>query len=154
MDAFEKQGAAGAVGAAGVTDQAGHENRPRTPRGRSDTSPVSTGDGLGGGGSSVGGGSRGSGSGQRVTEPKPIEIPPKLYRIGEVVEHSGVSRQTVHNYTTMGLLIEIRRTEGGHRLYGESVFERLNGIMALKARHKSLAYIREYFSKHAKLDAG
>jgi len=51
----------------------------------------------------------------------------------------------------MGLLVETRRTAGGHRLYDESVFERLNGIIALKAQRKSLAHIREYY---AKLDAG
>ena len=101
--------------------------------------------------SSVDGGSRSVGVGQRFTEPEPIAIPPKLYRIGEIVEHSGLSRQTIHNYTTMGLLIEARRSAGGHRLYDESVFDRLNGIMALKAQHKSLAYIRAYY---AKLDAG
>lgn len=101
--------------------------------------------------SSGGGGSQRVGIGRQFAEPRPIVIPPKLYRIGEIVEHSGLSRQTIHNYTTMGLLIEARRTEGGHRLYDESVFKRLNGIMALKAQHKSLAYIREYY---AKLDAG
>jgi len=96
---------------------------------------------------SPGDGSDMVGIGRRFTESKPIGIPPKLYRIGEIVEHSGLSRQTVHNYTTMGLLVESRRTDGGHRLYDESVFERLNGIMALKAQHKSLAYIREYYRK-------
>ena len=96
-------------------------------------------------------GSGGVGIGNRFTEPRPIEIPPKLYRIGEVIEYSGLSRQTVHNYTTMGLLVEARRTDGGHRLYDESVFERLNGVIALKAQHKSLAYIREHY---AKLDVG
>ena len=97
--------------------------------------------------SSDDGGSKSVGIGQRFADPKPIGIPPKLYRIGEIVEHSGLSRQTIHNYTTMGLLVEARRTDGGHRLYDESVFERLNGIIALKAQHKSLAYIREYYAK-------
>ncbi|MDP7637537.1 MAG: MerR family transcriptional regulator [Phycisphaerae bacterium] len=77
-------------------------------------------------------------------------IPPKLYRIGEVVEYSGLSRQTIHNYTTMGLLSECRWTPGGHRLYDESAFERLNKIVELRAQRKSLAYIRKYF---ARLDA-
>ena len=95
--------------------------------------------------------SESTGIGRRFAEPKPIAVPPKLYRIGEVVEYSGLSRQTIHNYTTMGLLIEVRRTDGGHRLYDESVFERLNGVIALKAQHKSLAHIREYY---AKLDTG
>ncbi len=71
--------------------------------------------------------------------------PPKLYRIGEVVEYSGMSRQTIHNYTTMGLLRESRWTDGGHRLYPESVFERLDQIAEFKAERKSLHDIREYF---------
>ena len=73
-------------------------------------------------------------------------IPPKLYRIGEVVEYSGVSRQTIHNYTTMGLLCESRWTRGGHRLYDESAFERLDKIAELKAQNKSLEEIRQYFA--------
>ena len=72
--------------------------------------------------------------------------PPKLYRIGEVVEYSGVSRQTIHNYTTMGLLVESRWTNGGHRLYDESVFERLDQIADLKRQHKSMEHIREHFA--------
>jgi len=73
-------------------------------------------------------------------------IPPKLYRIGEVVGYSGVSRQTIHNYTTMGLLREHCWTEGGHRLYDESVFGRLDEIAELKAQRKSLRDIREHFA--------
>ena len=73
--------------------------------------------------------------------------PPKLYRIGEVVEYSGVSRQTIHNYTTMGLLVESRWTNGGHRLYDESVFERLDQIADLKKQHKSMEHIREHFAR-------
>ena len=76
--------------------------------------------------------------------------PPKLYRIGEVVEYAGMSRQTIHNYTNMGLLPENRWTSGGHRLYDESVFERLDLIVELKTQNKSLQDIRNYF---ARLDA-
>ncbi len=78
-------------------------------------------------------------------------IPPKLYRIGEVVAYSGVSRQTIHNYTTMGLLHEMKWTDGGHRLYDESVFGRLDQIAALKAQSKSLEFMRDYF---ARIDSG
>jgi len=74
-------------------------------------------------------------------------VPPKLYRIGEVVEYSGVSRQTIHNYTTMGLLREIQWTRGGHRLYGEEVFDRLDRIAELRAQKKSLRFIREHFAE-------
>lgn len=73
--------------------------------------------------------------------------PPKLYRIGEVVDYSGVSRQTIHNYTTMGLLQESSWTRGGHRLYDDSVFDRLDEIVDLKAENKSLQEIREHFER-------
>ena len=61
------------------------------------------------------------------------KIPPvKRYRIGEVSRFSGLSRQTVHNYTIMGLITEHEWTEGGHRLYDESVFNALARIEQLK----------------------
>ncbi len=81
-------------------------------------------------------------------------IPPKLYRIGEVVAYSGMSRQTIHNYTTMGLLIESRWTQGGHRLYDESVFERLDRIAELRAGNKGLQEIRDYFEKMYASESG
>ena len=55
-----------------------------------------------------------------------LNIPAKLYRIGELVSHTPFSRQTIHNYTIMGLIHEAKWTEGGHRLYDESVFEKLS----------------------------
>ncbi|MBN1442062.1 MAG: MerR family transcriptional regulator [Planctomycetes bacterium] len=71
-------------------------------------------------------------------------IPPrKLYKIGEVMRYSGLTRQTVHNYTMFGLLTEAERTESGHRLYDESVFARIEKIKALRGRGKSLKEIRE-----------
>jgi hypothetical protein len=33
-------------------------------------------------------------------------VPAKLYRIGEIVRHTPFTRQTIHNYTTMGLIRE------------------------------------------------
>ena len=58
--------------------------------------------------------------------------PVKRFRIGEVARFSGLSRQTVHNYTIMGLINEHEWTEGGHRLYDESVFYTLARIDRLK----------------------
>ena len=64
--------------------------------------------------------------------------PKKLFKIGEVMKFSGLSRQTVHNYTMMGLISEEERTAtGGHRLYPESVFTRLEKIAMLR-RHRSI----------------
>jgi hypothetical protein len=62
-----------------------------------------------------------------------ISNPPvKQFRIGEVASYSGLSRQTVHNYTVMGLIRERNWTQGGHRLYGEEVFVILSRIELLK----------------------
>ena len=68
--------------------------------------------------------------------------PPKLFKIGEVMRYSGLSRQTVHNYTMLGLIRETERTDSGHRLYPESVFPRLERIVRLK-RTKTLREIQE-----------
>ncbi len=83
----------------------------------------------------------------RIGTPKRRALPPKRYRMGEVVEYSGVSRQTIHNYTTMGLIREIDRTRSGHRLYDEAVFDRLDAIARMKQENQSLGFIREYFAQ-------
>ncbi|MGA2679973.1 MAG: MerR family transcriptional regulator [Sedimentisphaerales bacterium] len=75
-----------------------------------------------------------------------IKVPAKLYRIGDIVRYTPFSRQTIHNYTTMGLIREAEWTQGGHRLYDESVFERLSKIMEMK-KTKSLFEIRKILSK-------
>jgi DNA-binding transcriptional MerR regulator len=74
-----------------------------------------------------------------------FQIPVKLYRIGEVVRYTPFTRQTIHNYTTMGLIQEIDWTEGGHRLYDEAVFERLKKIQDLR-KTKSLMEVRKILS--------
>ncbi len=77
---------------------------------------------------------------------RPLQIPAKLYRIGELVHYTPFSRQTIHNYTIMGLIRETQWTEGGHRLYDESVFEKLSKIIELK-KTKTLSEIRRLLSK-------
>ena len=76
-----------------------------------------------------------------------IKVPVRLYRIGDIVRYTPFSRQTIHNYTTMGLIREAEWTQGGHRLYDESVFERLSKIMEMKNDNKSLFEIRKILSK-------
>jgi DNA-binding transcriptional MerR regulator len=75
-----------------------------------------------------------------------INIPAKFYRIGELVSYTPFSRQTIHNYTIMGLIREAKWTEGGHRLYDESVFERLSQIIKLR-KTKTLSEIKEILMK-------
>jgi len=68
--------------------------------------------------------------------------PVKLFKIGELMEFSGLSRQTIHNYTMLGLIKAAKRTGAGHRLYGEETFEILEKINTLKRDH-TLSQIRE-----------
>jgi DNA-binding transcriptional MerR regulator len=68
-------------------------------------------------------------------------IPRKLYKIGEVMRYTGLTRQTIHNYTVFGLITEAERTESGHRLYNEKVFARIERIRKLKEKGKSLREI-------------
>jgi DNA-binding transcriptional MerR regulator len=75
-----------------------------------------------------------------------FRVPVKLYRIGELVRYTNLSRQTIHNYTIMGLIREAQWTQGGHRLYDESVFEKLSKIIELK-KTKTLYQIRESLNK-------
>ena len=79
--------------------------------------------------------------------PRRRPLPPKLYRISDLAAYSGVSRQTIHNYTTMGLLVETRWTPGGHRLYDESAFDRLDLIAEMKAENRSMESIRRHFGE-------
>ena len=75
-----------------------------------------------------------------------LVVPRKLFKIGEVMRHTGLSRQTIHNYTTLGLITEEERTDSGHRLYGEEVFRRLRRIEELKGQ-MTLKEIRRILSK-------
>ena len=74
-----------------------------------------------------------------------LQVPQKRYRIGELVRYTPFSRQTIHNYTTMGLISEAEWTEGGHRLYDASVFRRLSKIIELR-KTRTLCEIREILS--------
>jgi DNA-binding transcriptional MerR regulator len=71
-----------------------------------------------------------------------VQVPVKQYRIGEVVNYTPFTRQTIHNYTVMGLIQETGWTDGGHRLYDESVFSRLSMILELR-KTNTLSQIRQ-----------
>lgn len=57
------------------------------------------------------------------------------------MRYSGLSRQTLHNYTMLGLISPATRTESGHRLYDASVFDRIRKIEMLK-RHRTLTEVK------------
>lgn len=75
-------------------------------------------------------------------ESKGFAVPEKLYRIGDIIRCTPFSRQTIHNYTIMGLIKESTWTQGGHRLYDESVFEKLSKIAEMR-KTKTLEQIRD-----------
>jgi DNA-binding transcriptional MerR regulator len=76
----------------------------------------------------------------------PPEKPHKLYKIGELIERTGIGRQTLHNYTMLGLIEATSRTPSGHRLYDESAFEVLERIKQLRKTH-TLMEIRDLLGK-------
>ncbi len=71
----------------------------------------------------------------------------KLYKIGEIIEETGLSRQTIHNYTLTGLIQERKRTLSGHRLYDEHVFERLEQIKTLQGKNYTLQQIKKILTE-------
>lgn len=77
--------------------------------------------------------------------------PEKLYRISEIIqqlhEHKHIiSRQTLHNYTMLGLIKIAKRTPAGHRLYAETVFAQLTKIERLK-RHRMLNEVKRLLAR-------
>jgi DNA-binding transcriptional MerR regulator len=71
-----------------------------------------------------------------------LVVPPKRYKMGDLASATGLSRQTLHNYTKWGLIDEAGWTDGGHRLYDESVFARLERVMQLKVS-RTVEEVRE-----------
>jgi len=71
------------------------------------------------------------------------------YSIAEVCGETGLSPRTVRYYEEIGLLPDVRRSEGGRRVYGRDALERLGFIQRLKALGLSLAEIRELNSVYA-----
>ena len=71
---------------------------------------------------------------------RPNWRPEKLYRVSEIIQQLrdhgyNISRQTLHNYTMLGLIEVAKRTPAGHRLYAETVFNRLTKVERLKRHH-------------------
>mgnify|MGYP002623026580 FL=1 len=76
-------------------------------------------------------------------------LPEKLYRIGEVMEHTGLSRQTLQFYANLGLIREKRRTPSGYRLFPPTVFKTLERIRRLQKKGYALREIRAKLETHA-----
>ncbi|MFC5529154.1 MerR family transcriptional regulator [Cohnella yongneupensis] len=71
---------------------------------------------------------------------------PRLYRIGELSDLSGISARTIDYYTGLGLLAPAKRSTGNYRLYDDETLSRIRRIEQLKAQKFSLEEIREQFA--------
>ena len=61
------------------------------------------------------------------------EVPaPRLWRVGELAEATGVTVRALHHYDELGLLVPSERSAAGYRLYSPSDVERLYRIVALR----------------------
>ncbi|MDX6351155.1 MAG: hypothetical protein QOF84_5945 [Streptomyces sp.] len=58
--------------------------------------------------------------------------PVRMWTIGELAEHAGVTVKTVRFYSDRGLLPEAARSAGGHRRYGPEALDRLRTIRSLR----------------------
>ena len=66
------------------------------------------------------------------------------------MEHTGLTRQTLHLYATIGIIREKLRTPAGYRMFPPTVFADLDRVRSLKKQGKTLRDIREILdTKHA-----
>ncbi|QHT63968.1 MerR family transcriptional regulator [Paenibacillus lycopersici] len=71
----------------------------------------------------------------------------------EVTERLGITSRTLHYYEEIGLLPDVARTEGGHRIYDEAMVERIAHILRLKqVLGASLQEIRDILQAEEELD--
>ena len=75
--------------------------------------------------------------------------PERLYRTAEVLRATGISRQVLYRYITLGFITPAEVTETGRRMFDESVFSRLDLIRELNQSGYTLREIREtFFRRH------
>jgi len=66
-------------------------------------------------------------------------------KTSEVLARSGISRQMLYLYTTMGLIEPAKKTAAGHGLFEESVLARLKIIRDALETGYSLRDVKEIF---------
>jgi DNA-binding transcriptional MerR regulator len=70
--------------------------------------------------------------------------PDTIYMTSDISSVTGLGRHTVYYYLTLGLIAETGRTwRGNYRYFDQSVIERLQKIIALRAEGLSLDAIKE-----------
>ncbi len=69
------------------------------------------------------------------------------YKTKDLLEKTGISRQTLQQYITMRLVKEKERTPGGHRVFGKDSIKRIRLIKKLNRSGYTLRDIREVFKR-------
>lgn len=77
-----------------------------------------------------------------------------MYRTGEITHFTGISRQTLHIYTQIGLIQEAKRSASGQRLFDESVFSSLEKIKQYQSRKLTLVQIKKKLRSDAQFTFG
>lgn len=70
---------------------------------------------------------------------------PKVYKIMEVTNLTGLASSTLRYYESFGLLEKVLRDANGQRLYDECHLDRLRAIQCFKDSGMELAQIRAFF---------
>ncbi len=65
------------------------------------------------------------------------------FSIGQLARHLDMSQRTIRYYEEIGLLSEVKRVEGGRRVYTRDDLQRLRFIKRLKLMGLSLAEMEE-----------
>jgi DNA-binding transcriptional MerR regulator len=78
----------------------------------------------------------------------------ELFSTGDVMKRSGLSRQVLYQYTTMGLIKEAATTDAGYRLYPKAVFRHLEIIRSLNEMGYTLRDIRDIFAERFQAQVG
>jgi DNA-binding transcriptional MerR regulator len=82
---------------------------------------------------------------RRRTKPKPEAERRVLLKTSEVLARSGITRQMLYLYTTMGLVDPVETTAAGHKLFGEDVLAKLKIVRDALETGYSLRDVKEVF---------
>ena len=76
-------------------------------------------------------------------------IPDKLFTTGDIMQITGLGRQTLHTYRQLGLIIPAKRNEKGRWFYEITVFERIKRVLRWQ-RHRALTEVAKILTQYDK----
>ena len=75
----------------------------------------------------------------------------KLHKTGEVLARTGLRREMLYRYLTIGLVKPARSTAGGQNLFDDSVFKHIELIKRLNASGYTLRDIKDTYFKDERI---